>query len=79
MTVTYRLNSLHLKQIAVISKHLDAMDAELMAIRDESGWDWGGGFFLQIDNLKVSTDADEFLGTFIGNDHAGYDFTQGEK
>lgn len=73
--MTYRMNAEHVAELAIISKHFNALYKELDEHRKKNEWTWGDGFFLSIDKVKIETDAEETVGV-MAQDGFGFSFSQ---
>lgn len=62
-----------LLELAVIAKHLQAMDEEVQRLRSNTPWSWGDGLFVDL-QIKVKSDADDLIGEFVSSEADGYDF-----
>lgn len=69
-----RVITTQLAELAVIARHLEAMDAEMMTLRASQDWHWGDGMWTSIPEIEVFTDADEPLGKFSSVDYGGFDW-----
>lgn len=72
--MTIQIIGTQLAELAIIAKHLHAMDAELMESRQAQDWVWGDGMWTNISEIVVRTDADEMLGKFAPTDVGGFDW-----